>query len=511
VLTAGAVVAVGAAGALAVFMMTGKGMHLTPDSISYVGLARSLAGGDGYSYSFGLPGHPAETDFPPLLPTALALGDAAGVGVLRWASWLNSLLFAGLVVLVAAAVWDMSRSAATALLAAVLTGSSVALLDVFPQLWSEPVFFVWEVLALWALARYRVEPRTANVAFAAAATALAMLTRYAGVSLLLAGVILMLTTPVGTTSRRVRDAASFALIAGLPVAAWMARNVVVGTSATGRSLAYHPLSSDRWHGASETIALWLRPLDLPGPIGLWWLVPVGLTGAVAGLLVVRHRSARERWALSPVTVMVVFVTAYALFLLASVSTATPDVSFNNRIFAPALVALIMGLVLAGRAVYVSLPQGAGRAALVVLACVVAANSVRLGANEVKRVSSAGAPFQERWKRSSLVASITALPEGRAVYSNLAGQLFIASRRHVLQLPDPRLPNGEANPEYHRQLDDVRGAVHRSDAVVAVFTGRLARHIARRGRWPSPAELAGALGMEIAAGDRGDALLRLPPK
>jgi hypothetical protein len=86
-------------GAAVVSRLNAKGVALTPDSFSYLGMARTLADGHGFASPFGPPGLPAETRFPPLYPTLLAAADVIGVSVLRWAAWINAAAFAALIVL----------------------------------------------------------------------------------------------------------------------------------------------------------------------------------------------------------------------------------------------------------------------------------------------------------------------------------------------------------------------------------------------------------------------------
>ena len=207
---------VAAVASLGVLRMTAKGIHLTPDSFSYVGMAHSLAHGHGYARSFGVGGLPPETDFPPLYPTLLSASYIFRVDILTWASWANATLLAFLTVIVAWAVLDLTRSRAAAVVASVLTCTSVPLLDIYTQLWSEPTFFIWELLSLWTLARYARGRRERDLYVAGIATSLAMLTRYAGLSLLLTGIVVLSSLRYGGIFGRLRVAVVFSALAALP-------------------------------------------------------------------------------------------------------------------------------------------------------------------------------------------------------------------------------------------------------------------------------------------------------
>jgi hypothetical protein len=104
--------------------------------------------------------------------------------------------------------------------------------------------------------------------------------------------------------------------------------------------------------------------------------------------------------------------------------------------------------------------------------------------------------------------VEALPAGTVVYSNLPGPLWMVTGRHVLGLPDPRLPAGAgANPGYSGQLRVTRGDLAHNHGVVVDLTGELSRYLAARGKWPPPAQLAPRLGLVAPKGAGGDAILR----
>lgn len=196
-------------GAAVVSRLNTGGIGLTPDSFRYLGMARTLADGHGYASPFGSPGLPPETGFPPLYPTLLAAADVAGMSVLRWAVWINAAAFAALIALVAAMVYDLSRSALATVLGAALTLTVVPLLDLYVHVWSEPAYLIWQVLALWMLARYNARGARTDLAIAGVAASLGALTRYAGLALLPAGLIVLLAAGRRPLRTRLVDSAAY--------------------------------------------------------------------------------------------------------------------------------------------------------------------------------------------------------------------------------------------------------------------------------------------------------------
>jgi hypothetical protein len=68
------------AGFVAVLLATGRGVGVTPDSISYIGGARSLLAGDGFSMPGNVP--MPITHFPPFYSLLLAAIGSLGRGTL---------------------------------------------------------------------------------------------------------------------------------------------------------------------------------------------------------------------------------------------------------------------------------------------------------------------------------------------------------------------------------------------------------------------------------------------
>ena len=495
--TAAAAVACAALlGAAVVSRLNARGLALTPDSFRYLGMAHTLVDGHGYARPFGSPGLPAETGF-------------AGVSVLRWAAWINAAAFAALIVLVAAMVYDLSRSALATVLGAALTLTFVPLLDLSVHVWSEPTYLVWQVLALWMLARYNARGARTDLVIAGVAASLGALTRYAGLALLPAGLIVLLATRRRPLRARLVDCATYAAITAIPLGLWLARNVLVASSATGRTVSYRQLHSERLHRAWITVSGWGDTLRLGSPVGLWWLAALLAVALAAGVLWYRSFDGLRNDAGWGLVVSLVFLVVYAVFLWVSVAVAARGVHLTGRILSPLMLGMILVVMMAGQVSWSASPAPYAVPALRGQAAVVV--GVHAGGLERDAVRAARAhrePFYVRWRSSPLISQVEALPPGTVVYSNLPGPLWEVTGRHVLALPDPRLPAGAGpNPDYAAQLRDTRGDLARNHGVVVDLTGSLSKYLAARGHWPPPVELAPRLGLAAPRRAGGDAMLR----
>jgi hypothetical protein len=506
---AAAVACAALVGAAVVSRLNARGITLTPDSLSYLGMARTLADGHGYASPFGSPGLPAETSFPPLYPTLLAAADVVGVSVLRWAAWINAAAFAALIVLVAAMVFDLSRSALATVLGAALTLTFVPLLDLYVHVWSEPVYLVWQALALWMLARYNARGGHTDLAIAGVAASLGALTRYAGLALLPAGLTVLLAARRRPLRARLVDCAAYTAISAIPLGLWLARNVLVANSATGRTVSYRQIHSERLHRAWVTVSGWIDLLRLGSPAGLWWLAALLAVALAAGLIWYRSFDGLRNDAGWGLVVSLVFIVVYAVFLWVSVAVAARGVHLTDRILSPLMLGLILAASMASQVSWSGSPARYAVPALLGLAAVaVVVHAGSLERDAVRAARSYREPFYVRWRSSPLISQVEALPPGTVVYSNLPGPLWEVTGRHVLALPDPRLPAGAgANRDYAAQLRDTRGDLAHNHGVVVDLTGSLSKYLAARGHWPPPAQLAPRLGLAAPRGVGGDAMLR----
>ena len=183
------------------------------------------------------------------------------------------------------------------MLAAALTLTFVPLLDLYVHAWSEPTYLVWQVLALWMLARYNARGGRGNLAVAGVAASLGALTRYAGLALLPAGLILLLARRRPLRARLV-DCAAYGAIT-VPLGLWLLRNVLEAASATGRTVSYHQVRSERIHRAWVTVSGWIDVLRLGSPAGLWWVAMLLAVALAVGLIWFRSSETTPAGAWSP--------------------------------------------------------------------------------------------------------------------------------------------------------------------------------------------------------------------
>lgn len=291
-----AVVLLAVLGAGIVLVSTAKyGAGLTTDSVYYLDAARNLAAGEGYVFHSGEP----LTWWPPLYPALLALvGVVTGLDPAAFAHLVNAALFALLVGLAFTLLRAGSQhTPAYSVLGVCAIVFSAPLSAVYAMAWSECLFI--PLVAVWLVAaqRYRTSHGLPALAAMALSAALASLTRYVGVVLVLANLLVVLFAAGTSLRARLARASATTFISLVPLGFWLARNYQqAGT-----------LSGSRFHPVFELVT----NVTLLMMLVLAWYEPIGLVAKPAigaGVHVVK-----------PATLSIsLFVAMIAFFALAAI-------------------------------------------------------------------------------------------------------------------------------------------------------------------------------------------------
>jgi len=474
------VVAPALAGVTALLLVNRLGPYTSPDSVFYVGTARNLLEGRGM---VSPPGTQELSNFPPLLPLLLAgISRLTGVDPLDVLAWLNPLVFGTTVALTAAVVLRRTGSTPAAGVAALLVLTGRGLLAVHGSALSEPLFILLAVAGMVALARFVDGSDHRGFWAASTLVAAAFLTRYVGVAVVLAGVVLLLR------ARRRREAAAFAVVTVAPVAVWLAW---AGTS-TGH-LAVHVFGLDYLTRGVVSLSDWVVPTFLPAPVR----VATALLVVAAAAVVLRRAPSPGVDALT--FVLASFAGLYLALLLADRAFVDASARLDRRFLAPLHVVVVILLApLVHRAWEAGLRRRravvAGTAVLVALQVVQAAAWVAGGLTDdgVARRGYAAAA----WSRSPVIDRIRRLPSGVPVFSNGADALFLLTGRETATIPaEIDYRTGRSNEDYEEELADLRAALA-SGGVLVHFDAITAR----RSFHPSAEELERRLGLQVVERD-----------
>jgi len=334
----------GITGTVLVLLTTSHyGAGLSTDSVAYIATARNIAHGLGAT---SLDGNPLVLQAPFYSLLLACIDRLFGVDPLSSAPVVNAVIL-GLLVYVSGSLISrhLTQGYVYALLGAAAVLLSPALFGVSVMAWSEPLFVLFAVLFLLFLESWLQNKDRAWFAIFTLSAALACITRYAGVTLILTGGLAILLLDRERWKARIVHAFVFASISILPVGIWLIRNYAVsGTFLGPRAPAMFGLSRILKF-AFDTLVSWYLPGAILKHPSILFLVGAGI-GFLAGF------HSRGTWArirtlpagIAKVAPVLLFLITYLAFMV--VSSATTEVSpLESRLMSPIYVPLTLLLLM----------------------------------------------------------------------------------------------------------------------------------------------------------------------
>ena len=425
------------------------------DSGVYLGTAQNIVDGRGVTTPFpaftseygpraaaGFRGEMPLTHYPPLYPVLIAGVGVTGIGVEGAARVLGALLLGvNLVLLGLLARRALRSTAAIAMTVALALSGPVSGVDLGPaHSWlfqhslamSESLFIALALGALLLLERHIATGDRRLLFLAAAFAGLATGTRYVGVALVAAGLLVLLP--------RWRDAALFALVSAVPTAVWTLTNTLFFGGAAPRSLH---LSNPHLGGIVDVAEGWLGLARAPTIVGLTVLVVVVAT---MGVVVARESAPVLR-------IVAWYAVAYFAAVVATRAFFDLSTPFNDRVFSPLqgpFYVLLLGALATWRAPLM-------RFVLVGLPVVLFVVALPAGWRVVNRGIPPAPPAED------VFAATNDLPPDALIATNVPTRLWEINGRASISVPARTVAvSGDTNTRFVTQLHelvDVIGEQH----------------------------------------------------
>lgn len=425
-------VAVSLAGVALVLLSTAQyGIGLSPDSVGYVSSARNLLSG------VGLVNHAGDAFVaqPPLYPSLLtAVAAVLKTDPLPVARVVNAALFGVLLYASGILYFIHSASEMLAIFGVLITLLAIPMVSVAVMAWSELLFIVLVVLCLLALGSFLCNPRWSALAVIALLVVLATLTRYMGVTLLMATALSIVLLRRDSLKSATGSALLLVLVSTVPIGLWLSRNYFLTGSLTGpRSpSAYDLLDNIRF--LRYSLYSWLVPEAIlqhrfvTAGISVVLLVLTGL--AVFLWLRASKDGSKSKRLGQQVNASIVFVIVYASFLLVTASSISQEI--DSRLLAPLFVPLL-GLLLATVALTLaqtsqSRLRGATRAMIVAAAAtILTPNLIQTAQMSLQQISQGAGGFSTvQWQSSETLRQAKQIDpqDDSPIFSNAPDALYI---------------------------------------------------------------------------------------
>lgn len=487
------------AGMAAVVAATGKGLSVSPDSVFYVGTARNLLDGVGFRPP---PGLQALGHFPPAFTLLVAAVGRLGLDPLDAARVVNVAVLGAIVVLAGLVLRSLTGSVPAALVGATLTAAAVDVLTFSGAALSEPLFVLLSAGCLVALAAHIDRRRSELLVVAAGLGALAVLTRYVGVALVVTGVAVLVRRGRGRRYHGAVDAAVFGVVAVAPVLGWLAWAGKVG-GAGERAVAFHLFGGGYLAQAPRPLARWIVPWPGPpaGPL-LAVLLLIAVVLSLRRARPVAAGSSPSRLRALP-TLLAVFAASYVAVLVANRLLVDASGRLDARFLMPLhLVAILLAVPAAYR--LRSHRVVAVAAGALVLAQVAGGVSWTVGGLTDDSVRRRGYTARA-WSESAIVARLAGTDPALPVYTNGFDAVFLLTGRTTRPIPAEKDHlTDRPNRRFDEQLAAMRADLERTGGLLVYFDAVTAR----RSFLPTRPELEQAMPLEAVASDDVGTIYRL---
>ena len=313
------------------------GIALHGDSVNYISVARNLAAGNGYTHFDGTP----LTGWAPLYPTILALPDLLlGIDPMTGARFFDAAVF-GLIVFFSGQLFERYIAAPSLIVigaAAVMLSPDLLRLSTYAL--SEPFFILLTTVFLLGLNSYLKKNSISSLLLVALVAGMACLTRYIGVTLILAGGATILLHRRCSPRTKTFHLLFFGIVACMPLAAWAVRNfLLTGEPFLSRGPSKYPLHYNLYYAFLFNLN-WVFPIYFIG-VTVKSRGALAVLAAISGYLAGALIKPKDVWSWSKMTAtnldaVSIFYVVYVSFLVVY-STIAGIERIGFRYISPAFV------------------------------------------------------------------------------------------------------------------------------------------------------------------------------
>ncbi len=228
-----------------------ENIRLSPDSHSYIRAAVEFVAGNGFGRNY--------VNWPPVYPMIIALHNFFGLEIISFISVLNKAMYCVVVLVSFYLAYRVFSNKVVAMQFAIIIAIANPVLLIASFVWSELIYILLSLGVFWSWFQFNRESnRTGYLLLLTLLLTMAMMTRYVGLSLLIALLVCCLFSYCWSWKQKVQVFSSL-LLSLIPYVAWFLRT----RQLTGNFTGPRELSD---------ISL-LDCLVMIGDVGAHWLMP----------------------------------------------------------------------------------------------------------------------------------------------------------------------------------------------------------------------------------------------
>ena len=337
-------------GVAVVLYHTRFGPALITDSVSYIQGATNLRADRGYGRFSGENLVVPITGFQPFFSVVLAGLSLTGLDIPEAGRILNAFLFGASILLAGLLILQYTNSGLSALVGCLLAVASKDLIVAHSAVLSEALFTFLLLLSIYAFTGYFYTTRRSALVVTGILVALSILTRYAGLSLVVVFSLAVALFRRVSWKNRLVDITLLAGVSLIPMAFWSYRNFALAGTSTNRVIGFYRLAYDLIVAYLDEWLNWLLPFRSGIPWGPRVLLVFGAMLAIS-IVFILHELKKDfrdshyfqsRGAVLP-WVLLLFLPVYQIFLIANTVffDASTGVAAARRFMSPILIPVIV--------------------------------------------------------------------------------------------------------------------------------------------------------------------------
>ncbi|MCL4385785.1 MAG: glycosyltransferase family 39 protein [Cyanobacteria bacterium] len=244
------------------------GPGISEDSVAYLATARNILNGRGFSVLFDLKGNQINLylpmqykelyhvlPWPPLFPFIISIFGFAGFNLIKSARWINAILFGANIALILLIIRKYTKSLLLIIFAAVIFITSKYMFVIHSYVWSEPLFLFLSLLGFYFLFYFLENNKIYNFLISSLSFSLAFFTRILGISLIAAGVIVILFFSELKIKKRIVYSLLFTVTGFLPFLIWTLINKFI-YGYTSPEFSIYPFKFENLKEAVGVVTSW---------------------------------------------------------------------------------------------------------------------------------------------------------------------------------------------------------------------------------------------------------------
>lgn len=421
---------------LIIYSASKHSLGITHDSAAYMHAARTFAQDFNLEY-FGY--QSPFIQWPPLYPMILAVGIWAGFDPVVFALYLNGVVYGAVILISGLWVFESTKKIPWTLLSVILLTLSHPLYHIARYMWSELLFIFFCLIGVLFLDSYIKDTggKLRILAGAALFAALASLTRYLGVTLVMAfGAVILMQNKKLTT--KILEALFFSGLSVIPLLVWLARNLMLTDTFSGGRSPSAITPSSVLSKYFDVMASWIAPANY----GRIPHVIIGLLIIFTLVVVLRQRILHRDKNMGGPGILITFLLVYSAYLIATASMVAFD-TINTRLLSPLYPFFVLALIFAC-SIYTEDMGGRGilspLLSIVFFAILILPLSHSFTGIErdilTSRTQGSGVLDSDWWRGSPLVKYVENIPEDAMIISNNPDIIYVNTGRITRFPPKP---------------------------------------------------------------------------